>query len=487
MAVQLPSQRIVAWMWRLNATLQMCVSMNTRFLVMVFAAVGWLYATTTPAEAEAAAHEALPKIRIAADGRGFVTADGKPFVPLGVNYYRPGMGWAPRLWKKFDAQATRQDFARMKALGVNCVRVFLSHGSFFMQPDALLPEGLAKFDQFLAIAKEAGIYVHPTGADGWEEFPAWAQCDRIADEKYLVALETFWRLFGRRYRGRSVIFAYDLRNEPGVGWNTPTTLGKWNESLQSRYGSAEELARAWGVAPQAIHWGQQRDPLGDGPAGSRPLLDFDHFREGLADEWTRRQVAAIKAVDPQALVTVGFLSGSVPAHPTWGGGYACFRPQRQAKFLDFLEVHLYPNMSGYSDEAEQRNLAYCESVAREVAAAGKPVVIAEFGWYGGGPIDVAKSRINRPLHLPPLSEEQQARWCRKLIETTRGLAVGWLNWGLYDHPEANDWRNARDYSPLTASRRFGPASFTRWPSTWPAKRRSRPGLARVPCSIGIAA
>ncbi len=151
--------------------------------------------------------------------------------------------------------------------------------------------------------------------------------------------------FGRRYRGRSVIFAYDLRNEPGVGWNTPTTLAKWNESLQSRYGSAEELARAWGVAPQAIHWGQQREPLGDGPPRSRPLLDFDHFREGLADAWTRRQTAAIKAVDPQALVTVGFLSGSVPAHETWGGGYSCFHPQRQAKFLDFLEVHLYPNMS----------------------------------------------------------------------------------------------------------------------------------------------
>jgi hypothetical protein len=391
-----------------------------------------------PADAERPDHDTLPKIRVAADYRGFVTADGKPFVPMGINYYARGTGWAPRLWKKFNAQATRQDFARMKALGVNCVRVFLSHGSFFMQPDALLPEGLAKFDQFLAIAEEAGIYVHPTGPDGWEEFPAWAQCDRIADDTYLVALETFWRQFGRRYRGRSVIFAYDLRNEPGVGWNTPTTLAKWNAWLQTRYGSAEKLAQAWRVPPQAIHWGHEIQPLGDGPPRSRPLLEFDHFREGLADQWTRRQVQAIKSVDPQALVTVGFLSGTVPAHETWGGGYACFQPQRQAKFLDFLEVHLYPNMSGYTDEAEQRNLAYCESVAREVAAAGKPVVIAEFGWYGGGPIDVAKSRINKPLHLPAVSEEQQAQWCRKLIETTQGFATGWLNWGLYDHPEAND-------------------------------------------------
>jgi len=34
------------------------------------------------------------------------------------------------VWKQFDADTTRKDFARMKELGVNCVRVFLSYGSF---------------------------------------------------------------------------------------------------------------------------------------------------------------------------------------------------------------------------------------------------------------------------------------------------------------------------------------------------------------------
>ena len=138
---------------------------------------------------------------------------------------------------------------------------------------------------------------------------------------------------------------------------------------------------------------------------------------------------------------------------------------------------MYPNLPEYTDEAERRNLAYCESVAREVASPGKPVVIAEFGCYGGGPIHVVKSRINKALHLPPLSQEQQARWCRKLIETTRGLATGWLNWGLYDHPEANDFVNGPGSSRWTASRRFGPASFTRWPSPWLANCRRRPNLA----------
>src|SRR5512140_1091729 len=70
----------------------------------------------------------LAKIRVVPGGRTFEAPSGKPFVPMGVNYYRPGTGWAPQLWKQFDAEATRADFARMKAVGVNCVRVFLTYG-----------------------------------------------------------------------------------------------------------------------------------------------------------------------------------------------------------------------------------------------------------------------------------------------------------------------------------------------------------------------
>jgi hypothetical protein len=85
---------------------------------------------------------ALPKVRVAGDGRTLETAEGQPLVPMGVNYFRPGTGWAPQLWKQFDAEATRRDFLRMKQLGVNCVRVFLTYGSFFTQPDRLNEDGL---------------------------------------------------------------------------------------------------------------------------------------------------------------------------------------------------------------------------------------------------------------------------------------------------------------------------------------------------------
>ena len=94
-------------------------------------ALSLLMAACNPAlSGEVKAGQWLPRITVARDQRGFVTATGKPFVPVGVNYYRPGTGWAPKIWQKFDPELTRQDFARMKELGVNCVRVFLTYPSF---------------------------------------------------------------------------------------------------------------------------------------------------------------------------------------------------------------------------------------------------------------------------------------------------------------------------------------------------------------------
>ena len=404
-----------------------------RRAALLAALVTALSASLQPADAQATA---LPKIRVAAGGRTFTAESGKPFVPFGVNYYRPGTGWAPQLWKQFDAEATRRDFARLRELGANCVRVFISFGSFYSTPGALDEEGLKKFDQFLAIAEEVGIYVHPTGPDHWESLPEWARADHFANETFLRALEDFWWLFAARYRSRSVIFAYDLQNEPSVGWNSADMRARWNAWLKQRYASSADAAKAWGVDAATIKWGDVAVPPKQDAPGSGLLLDYQHFREERADDWTRRQAAAIKAVDPNALVTVGLLQSSVPSS-SGGVHYPAFRPARQAKFLDFLEVHYYPNTRGLYDytkpEDEQRNLACLESIVREVAAPGKPVVLAEFGWYGGGALRLRNGKMSTPG-----SEEQQARWCQRAVETTAGLACGWLNWGFYDHPQAND-------------------------------------------------
>jgi hypothetical protein len=405
--------------------------MHTRILILM----GLLFTLGLRADPAPPKINAAPlhKIHLAADGRGLETKSGKPFVAFGVSYFRPGTGWAPQVWKQFDADATRQDFARMKELGVNCVRVFLSYGSFLMEANRVSPDGLAKFDQFLEIAEQAGIYVHPTGPDHWEGLPDWAKVDRYADEVVLRSVEAFWRQFATRYRGRPVIFAYDLLNEPEVRWDTLPMSAKWNRWLEQKYVSVAKLASAWGVTNQNLAWGAIPIPPREDCAGCSRLLDFQHFREAIADEWTRRQVAAIKAADPLALVTVGLIQWSVPSLLAAGWQYSAFRPERQERLVDFMEIHFYPLANGfyeYRADDEARNLAYLEGVVREVARCGKPVVIAECGWYGGGQLTFGNHAL--------ATEEQQAQWCRKLVESTVGLACGWLNWGFHDHPQAGD-------------------------------------------------
>jgi Beta-galactosidase len=377
----------------------------------------------------------LPKVLVRPDGKGFVTEDGKAFVPFGVTYFRPGTGWAPQVWKQFDAEATRKDFAKLRELGGNCVRVFLSFGSFYEEPGRLSTNGLAKFDQFLALAEQAGLYVQPTGPDHWEGLPAWARDDRYASEKVVAALDQFWKLFATRYRGRNVLFAYELLNEPEIGWDTPELRDKWHLWLQGKYGNSENLRAAWGTVGADIQWESAAVPDKDAPPG-KMLLDYQHFREVIADQWTSRQVAAIKAADPRALVTVGLIQWSVPIVLAGPFHYSGFRPERQARWLDFMEVHFYPLADGFYDykdrAAELHNLAYLECVVREVARCGKPTVLGEFGWYGGG-----KLTGDGGSH-PSATEEQQARWCKRAVETSADWACGWLNWGFYDHPEARD-------------------------------------------------
>jgi len=363
--------------------------------------------------------EHLPRVRVDRTRCGFVDASGRPFVPFGVSYYRPGTGWAPQLWKKFDAEATRRDFAQLRKLGANVVRVFVSFGSFFREPDRLDPDGLAKFDKLLDLADEAGLYVHPTGPDAWESMPAWTKGLGFfgidANEACLNVLDDYWRLFAARYRGRTTIWAYDLRNEPSVAWDTPHMRTLWQQ---------------W----QKEH-GQEPVPVPDAKAEppTPHVADYQRFRESLAEKWVARQAKAIRAADPDALVTVGLIQWSIPAQRIALTQYAGFRPATIAKHLDFMSLHFYPLAAGcyryQSADAEAANLAVLEAMAREAAKPGLPLVIAEFGWYGGGPLDVGGK---------PATEEQQAEWCRHLVEVTAPMACGWLNWGLYDHPEAKD-------------------------------------------------
>lgn len=396
--------------------------------ILVFAAV-----STAAFSAEPVAVGKDSFVRVAPGGRGFVLG-GKPWHPFGCNYFDPHVGWAPKLWQQFDAQRVEEHFRVIESLGVNVVRVFLTAQSFFSDPPNLDPAGAEKFDKMLAIARRHGIRVHPTGPDHWEGQPPWAQADMFADSKSLDAQAAFWKAFAARYRDDPTIFAYDLRNEPHIRWGGSAMHAAWREWLRERYSTIEALRKAWGAESEGI---QSFDgvaiPRDQAAPNSAALLDFQRFRESLADRWVKVQADAIRANDPNHPITVGLIQWSVPVVLGRPSQYAAFRPSRIAPMLDFLSVHFYPLWGDplNSQDDFDRNLAYLEMLLRYVRAGDprKPLLVGEFGWYGGG-------RTNDRAAVR--SAEDQSRWCRAAVVQGRGIAAGWLNWAYADTPSARD-------------------------------------------------
>ncbi len=333
--------------------------------------------------------------------QGFALENGQPWTPIGVNYYRPFTGWPPQKWKMFQADLTRKDFERLALMGFNCVRVFLTHPSFYTTPGVLKNEGMDAFEKMLELAEEYELRLHPTGPSPWAEPPKWAQTDRYADPDFLEALEEFWKLLATRLKGNGAIFAYDLYNEPAIEWDSP------------------HMRNAWGGPPP------------DKNASSHEVIEYQKCRDQISVDWTRRQYQAIKGADPTALVSCGLVQWSIPVKLNNVQAYAGFRPSRIMEWQDFMEIHFYPldPTITFAPGEIASNLSYLDAVVRPIAQIGKPLVIAEFGTIGGGRIGQRQA-----------SEQDQVNWCSSLIEHTKnaGLSCGWLNWGMYDAPEAHD-------------------------------------------------
>jgi len=375
---------------------------------------------------------AMQLIVVSPDGQGFIERDSKQlYIPFGTNYYDPHTGWAPKIWRQFDSEKVRRHFQVMQQLGVNCARVFLTAASFQPTAETVEEEALKKLDKLVEIARESGIRLVLTGPDHWEGWPSYWKPDRFAGENSLRALERFWDIVGRRYRGEPAIFAWDLLNEPHLPWFVEEWRPLWSDWLKETYKSWNKLKTAWGKElADANQWEQVAVPQDKPDANSPKLRDWQLFREHLADRWVSRQVEALRKADPTHLVSIGYIQWSYPlirhGNP---GRYAAFNPHRQAGLLDFVTIHFYPTLGDPfgSEQNWQKNLDYLQAVLADCHA-GKPVLLGEYGWYGGG---AAQNNPHR-------TEEQQANLLCAEVEASRPLAAGWLSWPLADTPGSTD-------------------------------------------------
>jgi hypothetical protein len=376
-----------------------------------------------------------------------------PFIAVGFNYFSPDVGWAPKLWQQFDAKIVRQQLTLGREQGFNTIRVFLTLESFHRQPGQVCDEGVAKFRELLEICRQLDMRVIPCGPDHWEGVPAWrAKKDPFADEEILQADEQWWTSFTQLFADEPTILAWDLLNEPSIGWDSPTMQSKWNAWLRGKYGSHDQIATAHHRDPQQLGPPDQIPIPAPLPNADDPqLFDYQLFRESLADTWTQRLSTAIRRGDPQHLVTVGHIQWAATALLPGVRHYAAFDLRANARHVDFVTIHFYPLASPNPSQGQRGldiNAAYLEAILSECNV-GKPIMLGEFAWYGGGEI-----RRGDQLIMPSQSLDDQVAWGNRLLEVTQGRVCGWLHWAFADTPTSVD--------------------LTRWSGIWTADLQLKP-------------
>lgn len=360
----------------------------------------------------------MDAIHVSSDSQSFAHKNsGAKYTPFGCNYFDPATGWAPHIWQRYSHERTLRHFEQMKELGVNTVRVFLSIQSFMKKNGLVEESAMEKACKMLEAAKRTGIRIEFSGPDHWEGIPDW--CTPLFDNEpnayflhpeFVERLAAFWQDFAKRLRSDPALFSYDLRNEPWLKWDSPLVRQLWG-----------------GAVPEEDYGGL------DGSG----LADFFEFREQLTRQWTAKMAGAIRSSDPEHMITIGFHQLSLPHDADLRFTMPGFHAKPLSPLLDYVALHWYPysreehvQPTSFDDPLEL-NIQMIRSALRN-AYAGKPQVIEEFGWYGGGEV------YSWGRNLPFVSEELQAHWCGMIVEKTQDLSAGWLCWGYADVPDAMD-------------------------------------------------
>lgn len=316
----------------------------------------------------AAAQSAMP--RIAVSGNSFIDADsGEKFTPWGFNYDRD---WAYRLLEEYwdtEWDKVEEDFRELRALGANVIRIHLQYNKFMDGPNSPNEINLASLRDLVVLAERLGIYLDLTGLGSYrpKNDPAWYV--NLSEAQRWSAQASFWGAVAKTLADRPGVFAFNLMNEPVV--------------------SGDRLERGAWVHPHEIEGLNYIQFINLDPDG--------RDRPNIAVAWIRQMKQAIRAHDPQRLITVGQFPLLNLADATG------FAPKRIASEVDFISVHIYPQ-DGRVQEALDLLKEY---------DVGLPILIEE---------------------TFPLSSGIEEY--RQFLDGSRKTAAGWLSFYWGEPPEA---------------------------------------------------
>jgi aryl-phospho-beta-D-glucosidase BglC (GH1 family) len=225
------------------------------------------------------------------------------------------------------------DFAEIRQLGANVVRIHLQVGRFMQGPSEPNAASLDQLERLLRLAEREQLYIDLTGLACYHkaDVPAWY--DALPEQTRWDVQACFWEAVAACCAQSPAVFCYDLMNEPVLPGDKKET--DW---------LAGEFAGSCFV--------------------QRISLDLaGRTREQVAKAWVNRLAKAIRSQDSSRLITVGV----IPWVLTFPQAKPLFYSKDVAEHLDFTSVHFYPE-TGKIDEAVTALAAY---------NIGKPIVVEE--------------------------------------------------------------------------------------------------------------
>ncbi|MEI6519616.1 MAG: beta-galactosidase [bacterium] len=395
----------------------------------------------------------MKAVHVAADRWNFQLAGTTDFItPLGgnmLNDQHPAQG---TLFQDFNADDVDRRFGIMADLGLNCVRQAIGVNEVYDPQTGLKAAGMKNWDMFISLAEKHGVYLMPVG--GYIGGNDWFDVEKLADNgKSLDESCAFWNDFVGHYSGNPAIWAWDLRNEllyssvPHMTVEaTPDQLridamlkDTWPTWLEQKYGTVATMNRCYGTAYSSFN-----EVSGSVLFIEKPYdlcaNDFRIYMNDRGYDWCKRQCDTIRAVSPDHMIVSGNNGWASPDQDLWlANGFHNYAIH---DLFDFVTHHPYPAWQAVPDGRGDpldggEKLTYwinaCIGMSR-LDHYGKPVVLQEFGWYGGG----ASRFISE---LPYRSEQEHADYTRTLCDTLIPHINGFINWPTFDMPASNDISN----------------------------------------------
>ena len=263
---------------------------------------------------------------------------------LGVNYWprHKAMYW----WSNFDAGEVREEFAILKEIGMNVVRIFLLWDDFQPDPTSVSQNMVKNLVTVADIAAETGLGIDLTFFTGHMSGPNWSPRWLLGGDLPPVAHKEWLRDIVSE--GKKVNTGYRNMFHDEMALNASRLL------LRTVVSALKDHPGIWmwnlGNEPDLFAWPNTSD---DGAA------------------WVKEMVDLIKEIDPNHPVTIGLHGDGL--HRDNG-----LRVDKVYAHTDVAVMHSYPMYTPWARQPLDPDFVPF-TCALTAALAGKPVLMEEFG------------------------------------------------------------------------------------------------------------